>query len=174
MTTEYEISMIAGSLGCGEYIGGKRAAFFVFGLGVAVILFLLACVFLVLIASGVLHFGTEAETALFFLFDIAAALFLGISCLRCLLKRRRIARAFRRCANGGDLKCACAQVALLGEETEKRKRRKTRNIRLRFKIEGKKYNKSSFVSNKLFLECARRGKADILYSAMYGEVFILK
>lgn len=169
MEAEYDVSRIAGSLKSGEYIGRKRAGFFLFGLCLALALFAAALVGIILGFCAVIV--VEPVFALLLIVDGGASVALGASCFRYLRRRRSIARDFEKCK--GTLVRADAQAAATDAGGASR-RKPSKSLRLRFKIEGKKYNKSGFIDCKLFAQCVRRQKVNILFSPEYGEVFILK
>ena len=108
--------------------------------------------------------------AIFVTFAFAGFFCIIYSCI-CLMKMKKGKALLRRCLEEGDLYKSRANVIVTTESMYDGRYRRLAIITLRFKINGKKYEKKN-LKNISYAE--KYYNIDILYSLKHDEVFLLK
>lgn len=116
---------------------------------------------LLIVSQFIVMLAILAPLGLFFI------IYFGI----CFMKMKKGKALLRRCMEDGDLHRSRADVIVTTESSYIGRSRSPAIITLRFKVNGKKYEKRN-LNNISYAE--KYYCIDILYSANYDEVFLLK
>ena len=134
-------------------------------------------VFLLLL-GGILYpllYVEQSLTLLQFIAILVTFVFMGLFCIIysgiCLMKMKKGKALLRCCLEDEDLHKSSAKVIVTTESSFVGRSRSPAIITLRFKLNGKKYEKRN-IKNITYVE--NYYNIDILYSLKYDEVFLLK
>ncbi|MDE6557493.1 MAG: hypothetical protein K2K39_00140 [Clostridia bacterium] len=164
----FTISEVIGSLQFGRW-DKKSVAFNALLVSIGVFLLLM---------GGILYpilYIDEILTLLQLIAILVTFAFMGFFCVIfsgiCLMKIVKGKTLLRRCLEDGDLHRSRAKVIVTTESSYVGRGRSPAIITLRFKVNGKKYEKSN-LKNISYAE--KYYNIDILYSLTHDEVFLLK
>lgn len=164
----FKISDVIGSLQFGRW---DKKSVVLYAMLVAIGVFLL-------LWGGILYpilYVNEMLTIFQFITILITFAILGLFCVICfgiyLMKVKKGKALLRRCLEAGDLHRSRANVIVTTESSFNGRSRSPAIITLRFKVNGKKYEKRN-LKNISYVE--KYYNIDILYSITLNEVFLLK